>query len=127
MPHTFVFSGDAGGRGEAGEPGRDGTVRLAVLRSPFYDKLFVAGIQVGLAQPFYVLQDATAVPPADWLVIESRGGRGGTGVTGSKGTGGSSGAAGWPAPPGAPGGNRGNCGPRGSAGHAGPGTRIRPA
>src|SRR6266571_4279730 len=85
MPHTFVFSGDAGGPGEAGEPGPDATVRLAVLHSPFYDKLFVAGIQVGLAQPFYVLQDATAVPPADWLVIESRGGRGGTGVTGGPG------------------------------------------
>ena len=98
MPHTFVFSGDAGGPGETGEPGPDATVRLAVLRSPFYDKLFVAGIQVGLAQPFYVLQDATAVPPADWLVIESRGGRGGPGVTGSKGTDGSPGAAGCPAP-----------------------------
>src|SRR5260370_4054068 len=103
MPHTFVFSGDAGGPAEAGEPGPDATVRLAVLRSPFYDKLFVAGIQVGLAQPFYVLQDATAVPPADWLVIESRGGRGGTGGTGSKGTDGSPGASGCPAPTGAPG------------------------
>src|SRR5256886_5915246 len=119
MPHTFVFSGDAGGPGEAGEPGPDATVRLAVLRSPFYDKLFVAGIQVGLAQPFYVLQDATAVPPADWLVIESRGGRGGTGVTGSKGTDGSSGAAGCPAQPGAPGGNGGSGGPGGSGGDGG--------
>src|SRR5437773_4749625 len=119
MPHTFVFSGDAGGPGEAGEPGPDATVRLAVLRSPFYDKLFVAGIQVGLAQPFYVLQDATAVPPADWLVIESRGGRGGTGVTGGKGTDGSSGAAGCPPQPGAPGGNGGSGGPGGSGGRGG--------
>src|SRR5205809_784516 len=55
MPHTFAFSGEPGGPGEPGEPGPDGTVRPAVLRSPFYDKLFVAGIQVGLAQPFYVL------------------------------------------------------------------------
>src|SRR2546422_897812 len=47
MPHTFVFSGDAGGPGEAGEPGPDATVRLAVLRSPFYDKLFLAGIVAG--------------------------------------------------------------------------------
>src|SRR2546430_13531520 len=122
MPHTFAFSAEAGGPGEAGEPGPDATVRLAVLRSPFYDKLFVAGIQVGLAQPFYVLQDATAVPPADWLVIESRGGRGGTGGTGSKGTDGSSGAAGCPAQPGAPGGNGGSGGPGGSRGHGRPGT-----
>src|SRR5947209_3202843 len=126
MPHTFVFSGEAGGPSEAGEPGPDATVRLAVLRSPFYDKLFVAGIQVGLAQPFYVLQDATAVPPADWLVIESRGGRGGTGVTGSKGTDGSSGAAGCPAQPGAPGGNGGSGGPGGSGGHGGRVTVIVP-
>src|SRR6266700_3140559 len=61
------------------------TVRLAILRSPFYDKLFVAGVQVGLAPPFYVLQDASVVPPADWLVIESRGGRGGSGVAGTRG------------------------------------------
>src|SRR2546422_498857 len=126
MPHTFVFSGDAGGPGEAGEPGPDATGRLALLRSPFYDKLFVAGIRVGLAQPFYVLQDATAVPPADWLVIESRGGRGGTGVTGSKGTDGSSGAAGCPAQPGAPGGNGGSGGPGGSGGHGGRVTVIVP-
>src|SRR5437667_33136 len=94
-------------------------VRLAVLRSPFYDKLFVAGIQVGLAPPFYVLQDAGAVPPADWLVLESRGGRGGTGIAGAKGTDGSAGAAGCPAQPGAPGGNGGNGGPGGSGGRGG--------
>jgi hypothetical protein len=119
MPHTFVFSGEPGGPGEAGDNGPDATVRLAVLRSPFYDKLFVAGIQVGLAPPFYVLQDASAVPPADWLVIESRGGRGGTGVAGTKGTDGDAGAAGCPAQAGAPGGNGGNGGPGGSGGRGG--------
>src|SRR5207249_1147959 len=128
MPHTFVFSGDAGGPGEAGEPGPDATVRLAVLRSPFYDKLFVAGIQVGLAQPFYVLQDATAVPPADWLVIESRGGRGGTGGPG--GAGGKGGKGGQGAldannrrcPDAADGaaGSAGSAGPTGSQGAPGP-------
>src|SRR5213076_2692771 len=92
MPHTFVFSGEPGGPGEAGDNGPDATVRLAVLRSPFYDKLFVAGIQVGLAPPFYVLQDAGAVPPADWLVLESRGGRGGAGVAGTRGADGAAGA-----------------------------------
>src|SRR2546427_23435 len=127
MPHSFAFSAEAGGPGEAGEPGPDATVRLAVLRSPFYDKLFVAGIQVGVAPPFYVLQDANAVPPADWLVIETRGGRGGSGVAGAKGTDGSAGAAGCPAQPGAPGGNGGNGGPGGSGGHGGGGHRVRAA
>jgi hypothetical protein len=119
MPHTFVFAGEPGGPGEAGDNGPDANVRLAVLRSPFYDKLFVAGIQVGVAPPFYVLQDASAVPPADWLVIESRGGRGGAGVPGTKGTDGGAGAAGCPAQAGAPGGNGGNGGPGGSGGRGG--------
>jgi hypothetical protein len=119
MPHTFVFAGEPGGPGEAGDNGPDANVRLAVLRSPFYDKLFVAGIQVGVAPPFYVLQDASAVPPADWLVIESRGGRGGAGVAGTKGTDGGAGAAGCPAQAGAPGGNGGNGGPGGSGGRGG--------
>jgi len=119
MPHAFVFSGDAGGPAESGENGPDATVRLAVLRSPFYDKLFVAGIQVGLAPPFYVLQDATAVPPADWLAIESRGGPGGTGTAGAKGADGAAGAAGCPPQPGAPGGNGGNGGPGGAGGRGG--------
>ena len=119
MPHTFAFSGEPGGPGEAGEPGPDATVRLAVLRSPFYDKLFVAGIQVGLAPPFYVLQDAGAVPPADWLVIEARGGRGGSGVAGTRGVDGSAGAAGCPAQAGAPGGNGGNGGSGGPGGRGG--------
>ena len=119
LPHTFVFSGEPGGPGEAGDNGPDATLRLAVLRSPFYDRLFVASIQVGLAPPFYVLQDVSAVAPADWLVLESRGGRGGTGIAGTKGTDGSAGAAGCPAQPGAPGGNGGNGGPGGAGGRGG--------
>jgi len=95
------------------------TVRLAVLRSPFYDKLFVAGTQVGLAPPFYVLADASVVPPADWLLIETRGGRGGPGVAGVPGTDGAAGAAGCPAQPGAPGGNGGNGAPGGTGGRGG--------
>src|SRR3989454_9121302 len=63
VPHTFVFSGEPGGPGEAGEPGPDATVRLAVVRSPFYRKLLVARIQVRVAPPFFVLQDATPGPP----------------------------------------------------------------
>lgn len=119
MPHAFVFEGEAGGPGQSGGNGPDVTVRLAVLRSPFYDKLFVSGVQVGLAPPFYVLQDVSAVPPADWLVIESKGGRGGTGVAGSGGSNGAPGAAGCPAQAGGPGGNGGNGGPGGSGGRGG--------
>jgi hypothetical protein len=122
MPHAFVFAGEpggAGGPGQSGGNGPDVTVRLAVLRSPFYDKLFVSGIQVGLAPPFYVLQDASAVPPADWLVVESQGGRGGAGVAGAAGSDGAPGAAGCPAQAGGPGGNGGNGGPGGSGGRGG--------
>src|SRR6266487_5893531 len=35
MPHTFAFSGEPGGAGQAGGNGPDVTVRLAVLRSQF--------------------------------------------------------------------------------------------
>src|SRR5437879_4527175 len=105
--------------GRPGGNGPDVTVRLAVLRSPFYDKLCVAGTQIGLAPPFYVLADASVVPPADWLMIETRGGRGGAGVAGVAGTDGAAGAAGCPAQPGAPGGNGGNGAPGGTGGRGG--------
>src|SRR3989475_1849181 len=49
MRHSFSFWGEQGGLGQPGGNGPDVTIRLAVLRSPFYDKLFVAGTQVGLA------------------------------------------------------------------------------
>src|SRR2546421_7496384 len=119
MPHTFTFSGEPGGAGEAGGNGPDVTIRLAVVRSPFYNKLYVAGVQVGVAPPFYVLGDAASVAPADWLIVESRGGRGGAGLAGANGTDGSAGAAGCPPQPGAPGGNGGNGGPGGSGGRGG--------
>jgi len=119
MRHAFTFSGEPGGPGQVGGNGPDVTVRLAVLRSPFYDKLFVAGIQVGLAPPFYVLADASTVPPADWLVIESRGGRGGSGPAGTAGTDGAAGAAGCPAQPGGPGGNGAGGGLAGNGGRGG--------
>src|SRR5438094_9217599 len=96
MPHTFTFSGEPGGAGEAGGNGPDVTIRLAGVRSPFYDKLYVAGFQVGMAPPFYILGDPTSVAPADWLIVESRGGRGGAGLAGGNGTDGSAGAGGCP-------------------------------
>src|SRR5438093_4192281 len=108
VPHTFTFTGAPGAvGGTSGFSGPDVTVRLAILRSPFYDQLYVAGIEVGAAPPFYVLGDATSVPPADWLTIASRGGNGGEGLSGTNGSDGAPGAAGCPAQPGAPGGNGG--------------------
>src|ERR1051325_499289 len=92
LPHAFGFVGDAGGAAQAGSNGPDVVVRLAVLRSPFYDRLLVAAIEVGQASPFYVLADATEIPPSDWLVIEARGGRGGAGTPGPKGADGADGA-----------------------------------
>src|SRR5690348_2912917 len=115
MPHAFTFTGDQGHTGEAGGNGPDVSVRLAMLRSPFYDRLYVAGIQVGVQAPFYILADAGTVPPADWLIVESRGGAGGTGRAGPNGGDGSAGANGCPAQAGAPGGSGGT----GEAGGAG--------
>src|SRR5436309_5386750 len=92
LPHAFSFVGDAGGAAQAGSNGPDVVVRLAVLRSPFYDRLLVAAIEVDQAPPFYTLADATEIPPSDWLVIEARGGRGGTGTPGPKGADGTNGA-----------------------------------
>ena len=126
LPHTFTFTGERGGVGAPGGSGPDVTVRLAMLRSPFYDKLYVAGIQVGAAAPFYILGDATAVPPADWLVIETRGGTGGPGVAGPNGSDGAGGAAGCPAQPGAPGGSGGTGGQGGQGGRGGRITVVVP-
>jgi hypothetical protein len=119
MRHAFSFVGEPGEVGQGGGNGPDVLVRLAVLHSPFYDRLFVAGIQVGVAPPFYVLADAAAVAPADWLVIESRGGRGGAGTAGATGADGSAGASGCPPQPGGPGGNGSPGGPGGAGGRGG--------
>src|SRR5207247_194197 len=119
LPHGFSFVGEAGGTAQAGSNGPDVVVRLAVLRSPFYDRLLVAAIEVGQAPPFYVLADATEIPPSDWLVIESRGGRGGPGTPGPKAAGGPDGASRGPAQPGGPGGNGANGGPGGAGGRGG--------
>jgi hypothetical protein len=119
LPHAFSFSGEPGGTAQAGDNGPDVTVRLAILRSPFYDRLLVAGVEVGLAPPFYVLADGSTIPPADWLVIESRGGRGGTGAQGPTGADGAAGASGCPAQPGGNGGNGGNGGQGGAGGRGG--------
>src|SRR5207302_9210014 len=77
MSHGFQFSGEPGGGAQAGGNGPDVTVRLGIVRSPFYDKLIVAAVELGYSRPFYVFADGNTIPPANWLWVESRGGRGG--------------------------------------------------
>jgi hypothetical protein len=119
--HVFSFLGRRGGRGQGGQAGPDVTVRLNILESPFYERLLVAGVEVGVAPPFYVFSDADMVPPADWLIVESRGGRGGRGTDGAAGAEGSKGSDGCPAGVGGAGGRGGNGGP---GGPGGPGGRV---
>ena len=127
LPHVFGFEGAPGDRGEAGGDGPDVTVRLALLRSPFYERLIVAEVEVGAAPPFYVLADAELIPPREWLVMESRGGRGGRGLDGVRGRAGSPGAAGCPGQPGSPGGPGGNGGTGGPGGRGGRITIVAPS
>jgi hypothetical protein len=122
MPHAFGFRGAGPGAG-----GPQVTVRLGILRSPFYDRLLVAGVEVEDAPPFYVFADANAVPPSDWLVIEARGARGARGSDGAPGTRGAPGASGCPGGVGGPGGNGGNGGPGGYGGRGGQITVVAPA
>lgn len=124
--HVYGFIGDRGRRGEAGGPGPDVTVRMAVVASPFYERLIVAGVQVEEAPPFYVFADANAVPPADWLVIASRGGPGGRGVNGRDGGKGADGQPGCRGSPGGSGGAGGNGGVGGPGGRGGRVTVIVP-
>jgi hypothetical protein len=126
LPHAFGFAGRSGDQNVPGEDGPDITVRLRILRSPYYERLVVAGIEVGQAPPFFVLGDAASVPPADWLIVESRGGRGGRGADGTRGADGAAGAAGCPGAPGGPGGRGGAGGPGAAGGRGGRVTIIGP-
>lgn len=126
VPHAFSFTGAAGDQGLPGQDGPDITVRLRILRSPFVDRLLVAGIEVGQAPPFFMLADADRVPPSDWLIVESRGGRGGRGSDGAAGQGGAAGAPGCPGGAGAAGGHGGNGGPGTAGGRGGRITVIGP-
>ena len=121
LPHTFGFRG-AG----AGAAGPQVTVRVGILRSPFYDRLLVVGVEVEDAPPFFVFADANAVPPSDWVIIEARGARGARGADGETGTRGAPGAAGCPGGTGGPGGNGGNGGPGGYGGRGGQITIVAP-
>jgi hypothetical protein len=124
--NAFSFHGRRGSRGQIGRPGPDITVRLDVLSSPFYDELLVAGVEVGQAPPFYVFADATYLPHADWLIVETVGGPGGMGVAGTEGAEGAKGTDGCPAGAGGAGGAGGNGGPGGAGGPGGHITIIVP-
>jgi hypothetical protein len=119
MPHAFGYSGGGGGAMQAGANGPDIAVHLAMGHSPYYEKLLVVGVDVGEAPPTYLLYDARAIPPADWLTIESRGGRGGAGSAGTRGRDGRAGSAGCPAQVGGPGGDGGDGGPGAPGGRGG--------
>ena len=122
LSRHFRFSGSSGVCcGLNGNDGPDVTVRLALLHSPFHEKLYVASIEVTGARPVYILRDASGGSPADWLVVETRGGSGGNGLDGSNGIDGSPGAPGCPGQPGGTGSN-GSDGNRG--GDGGNGGRV---
>jgi hypothetical protein len=126
LRNAFSFVGPPGNAGQPGGDGPDITVRIGILRSPFYERLIVAAIEVGAAPPFFVLAPAEAVPPADWLLLESRGGRGGRGQDGSPGAPGADGSPGCPGSPGAAGGAGGHGGAGAPGGRGGRITIIGP-
>jgi hypothetical protein len=126
LRHAFSFRGRHAGQGTQGETGPDVTVRIGIVSSPFYERLLVAGIEVGAAPPRYVFADPDYIPPADWLLIASQGGNGGAGVPGSDGGEGTDGEPGCPGSAGGPGGAGGNGGPGGAGGRGGRLTVIAP-
>lgn len=126
LSRSFVFEGAPGRRGMPGGPGPDVVVRVALLSSPFYERLLVAEIKPGAAPPFYVFGDADLVPPSDWLVVESHGGVGGRGADGRDGADGAAGRDGCPAGAGGAGGAGSNGGPGGPGGPGGHITVIVP-
>jgi hypothetical protein len=129
LDHSFDFRGSSGrqggnreGESRSGGPGGDGpdvTVRLGVVRSPFIERLLVAAIEVGHAEPEYYVADANQIAPREWLVIESTGGNGGKGREGAKGQPGVAGAQGCPGGAGGAGANGENGGPGGVGGRGG--------
>lgn len=127
LPHVARFEGRPGEVGQPGDDGPDVTVQLAVLRSPFHDRLLVAAVEVGEAPPYYLLADAERIPPSDWLIVESRGGTGGRGRAGPKGADGAPGTPGCPGGQGGPGGNGGNGAAGGAGGRGGRATIITAA
>jgi hypothetical protein len=124
LPHTFRFLGRNGANRNPGGPGPDVLVRIRELSSPYYERLLVLGIEVGEAPPFFVLQDAGRVPPADWFEVASIGGRGGRGFEGEPGGPGVDGRDGCPGGRGGTGGTGGSGAPGATGGPGGPITII---
>jgi len=114
LPHALRFAGVNGRRGSAGGDGPAVSVRVGIVRSPFYDKLLVAAITIENQPPVYVLTDATSIPPANWLTLDSKGGNGGEGRPGQAGADGVAGQDGCPGSAGGSGG-KGGAGGKGSA------------
>ena len=121
MPHDFHFIGVSGSRGAAGADGPAVSVRVGIVRSPFYPKLLVSMISVENNLPVFLFADASTIPPANWLTIDSKGGNGSAGRPGAAG---SDGVAGQDACPGGAGGNGGNGGAGGAGAPGGRGGQI---
>jgi len=121
MPHDFHFVGVSGARGAAGADGPAISVRVGIVRSPFYSKLLVSMITVQNDAPVFLFADASTIPPANWLTLDSKGGPGSPGRPGDAG---STGVAGQDACPGGAGGNGGNGGAGGGGAPGGRGGQI---
>src|SRR5215469_14633467 len=121
MPHDFHFVGASGARGAAGADGPAISVRVGIVRSPFYSKLLVSMITVQNDAPVFLFADASTIPPANWLTLDSKGGPGSPGRPGDAG---STGVAGQDACPGGAGGNGGNGGAGGGGAPGGRGGQI---
>jgi hypothetical protein len=115
LPHAFEF------QGEQGQDGPRVTVRVDILSSPFFERLFLAEILPSGSDPLYVLADADRLPRTGWLTIESKGG---TGVQGRPGRRGRPGRSGSPGCPGGRGESGGMGGPGGRGGPGGSGGEI---
>src|SRR6267143_3148957 len=126
MSRQFAFAGGSGIMGGNGWNGPDVTVRLDIRHSPFYERLYVAAIDVGGARPFSVVGDSSAVGSADWLMVESRGGDGAAGVAGMNGIDGAPGFPGCPGGAGGQGQDGHDGGPGGDGGSGGGITIIVP-
>jgi hypothetical protein len=126
VDHELEFVGFPGRDGLAGGPGPNITVRAGVVSSPFARRLLVAEVTVEDAVPLYVLADADAVPPSDWLRVAAVGGRGGRGAHGAQGAAGSAGVPGCPGGPGGAGGAGGDGEPGADGGTGGHVTVIVP-
>ncbi len=127
MPRRLAFSGSGGIAGQSGQDGPDVTVRLEVQHSPFYEKLFVARIEVGGAKPSYVVGDSESIVRTGWLTIASSGGDGGNGSAGSDGSDGFPGSAGCPGQAGGQGQNGSDGGAGGDGGNGGRITIVVPS